>query len=306
MWRQLLAVMIWRVSIAAFLSLAFFRLKYTTDSWFCIPDTSIGEDIGVVPNMMIRHPDYDKPVEFNNDIMLLKLERKTTSTFDHHIVLNTIDSSPSDKQEVRVLGWASYEAHLFRQNSNVLASHSFIFGLNTLSLTLLREASISTELKATFLRKRIWLKCLMWIAKTNGQVVSQKIWYALLFLAETHAVETLVCCYDIYFVFFLIFRRSFIFIHLRSERKNSGGPLLLPGSNPSGDVQVGLTSWGVEDCMLQTMPGMYTRLSKYIGWMRSVLCNQIEVPEVKLFPPSNLCAKTAKPSNHPSPVKLNY
>lgn len=51
---------------------------------------------------------------------------------------------------------------------------------------------------------------------------------------------------------------------------DSGGPLVC--KDGSTWYLTGLTSWGV-DCARPNIPGVYTRVSYYIPWIRSVIAN---------------------------------
>ena len=49
---------------------------------------------------------------------------------------------------------------------------------------------------------------------------------------------------------------------------DSGGPLIVRHGNSSRYVQVGVVSWG-DGCAEPGIPGIYTRVSKYIDWIQS-------------------------------------
>ncbi|KAL7540363.1 hypothetical protein ACHAWF_006660 [Thalassiosira exigua] len=50
---------------------------------------------------------------------------------------------------------------------------------------------------------------------------------------------------------------------------DSGGPMII--SQPTGDVQVGIVSWGI-GCASPTFPGVYSRISSQYEWIRSTVC----------------------------------
>ena len=52
--------------------------------------------------------------------------------------------------------------------------------------------------------------------------------------------------------------------------EDSGGPLLEVGDNPSDDLQVGVTSWGLSCGNAE--PGIYHRTSASFEWIRSSIC----------------------------------
>lgn len=59
-------------------------------------------------------------------------------------------------------------------------------------------------------------------------------------------------------------------------RGDSGSPLLVKGSGPEDDIQVGLVSWG-RGCAVY--PGVYSRISSAYEWIRWQICNlSIEPP----------------------------
>lgn len=52
---------------------------------------------------------------------------------------------------------------------------------------------------------------------------------------------------------------------------DSGGPLVM------GNVQMGITSWGV-GCNVKELPGVYARVSKAYGWIRRQMCSRSMYP----------------------------
>ncbi len=72
---------------------------------------------------------------------------------------------------------------------------------------------------------------------------------------------------------------------------DSGGPLVIKGANASGDVQVGVVSWGI-GCASKDYPGVYARVSAQYEWIRSEVCAKSN------FAPSELdCGNAAPPSS---------
>ena len=55
---------------------------------------------------------------------------------------------------------------------------------------------------------------------------------------------------------------------------DSGGPLLMVGEK---DIQVGIISAG-QGCARADYPGVYTRVSPYIGWIKEIVCANTQVP----------------------------
>ena len=56
---------------------------------------------------------------------------------------------------------------------------------------------------------------------------------------------------------------------------DSGGPLVIREN--SGDVQVGIVSWGVE-CAHKVFPGVYARISSQFEWIRGHVCAESSDP----------------------------
>jgi hypothetical protein len=52
---------------------------------------------------------------------------------------------------------------------------------------------------------------------------------------------------------------------------DSGGPLIVRGSNPESDVLMGIVSWG-NGCGIANFPGIYSRVSTYNLWIKDKLC----------------------------------
>jgi secreted trypsin-like serine protease len=54
---------------------------------------------------------------------------------------------------------------------------------------------------------------------------------------------------------------------------DSGGPLFIRGRSNDNDVQVGIVSFGnPKACATANLPGVYTRVSYYRGWIYTVVC----------------------------------
>ena len=76
--------------------------------------------------------------------------------------------------------------------------------------------------------------------------------------------------------------------------RDSGGPLILKGDDFTSDVLVGLVSWG-EGCAQLGRPGVYTRVSAYLDWIRNI--TQIGLPTLS---PTNSPTSSMIPSEVPS------
>ncbi len=78
---------------------------------------------------------------------------------------------------------------------------------------------------------------------------------------------------------------------------DSGGPYLLKGGSAAGDVQVGITSFGLRYGCASSTPDVNTRVSYYSQWIQSQICS------LAVNPPSS-CNSPPTPSNpKPSPTK---
>mmetsp|Transcript_42315 Transcript_42315/g.62788 ORF Transcript_42315/g.62788 Transcript_42315/m.62788 type:complete len:1003 (-) Transcript_42315:64-3072(-) len=58
---------------------------------------------------------------------------------------------------------------------------------------------------------------------------------------------------------------------------DSGGPLIIRGGSASGDVQIGVVSWGY-GCAIPGFPGVYSRTSADFDWIRDTICERSEAP----------------------------
>ena len=75
---------------------------------------------------------------------------------------------------------------------------------------------------------------------------------------------------------------------------DSGGPLAVQDDN-NNHVQVGITSWGVEECGAEDYYGVYARVSKFTDWIEANL-EMLRIPDADLpkYPiPGTLLAGTA-------------
>ncbi|KAL7543821.1 hypothetical protein ACHAXR_013141 [Thalassiosira sp. AJA248-18] len=82
-----------------------------------------------------------------------------------------------------------------------------------------------------------------------------------------------------------------------SCQKDSGGPLILRGNDAEGDIQVGVSSWGIS-CASNVFPGVAARVSSVYDWIKvtlciksnepgsSVECNDAEIIEIEM--PTNI------------------
>ena len=81
---------------------------------------------------------------------------------------------------------------------------------------------------------------------------------------------------------------------------DSGGPLLIPSSSVSKNVQVGITSFGSDratNCVAPNLPQVFTRVSYYAKWVDARIC-KFSVNKPSGCP--NLKTPTRKPSPKPS------
>ena len=89
-------------------------------------------------------------------------------------------------------------------------------------------------------------------------------------------------------------------------RGDSGGPLLLRGSDASGvdDVLVGIVSWGI-GCAQDSYPGVYARVSAQYDWIRSTICSKSRYPPSWYNCPT-LSPLSVPPTASPIPATMMY
>jgi len=58
---------------------------------------------------------------------------------------------------------------------------------------------------------------------------------------------------------------------------DSGGPLIVSGGSAEQDVLVGVISWGF-GCALPAFPGVYSRISAELEWLRATICEISDAP----------------------------
>jgi len=63
-------------------------------------------------------------------------------------------------------------------------------------------------------------------------------------------------------------------------RGDSGGPLILDGVSPDKDIVVGIVSWGF-GCALPAFPGVYSRVSYEVEWIKQTICYISDSPPVE-------------------------
>eukprot|EP00804_Cyclotella_cryptica_P010938 CCRYP_016682-RD/>CCRYP_016682-RD protein AED:0.25 eAED:0.25 QI:250/1/1/1/0.75/0.66/9/1392/415 len=78
---------------------------------------------------------------------------------------------------------------------------------------------------------------------------------------------------------------------------DSGGPLIIPGSDASEDIQIGIVSWGIGCARI--FPGVYSRVSLAYDWIKETVCNVSSVPPDSLC---NLPEPTQEPTQEPTHV----
>jgi len=53
---------------------------------------------------------------------------------------------------------------------------------------------------------------------------------------------------------------------------DSGGPLVVRAENADTAIIYGIVSWGY-GCALPNLPGVYTRVTRYVDWIQSNMVN---------------------------------
>ena len=80
-----------------------------------------------------------------------------------------------------------------------------------------------------------------------------------------------------------------------SCQADSGGPLILEGSDGSVDLQLGVVLWG-EGCARSEYPGVHARVSAYYDWIRRKTCARSS------YPPAEFNCDEVTPSLTPQPT----
>jgi secreted trypsin-like serine protease len=76
---------------------------------------------------------------------------------------------------------------------------------------------------------------------------------------------------------------------------DSGGPLIIRGSEATQDLQVGIVSWGTKTCAIVDHPSVFTRVSTYRKWVQDYICQYSKVK------PSS-CSNVPRPASRPTPA----
>ena len=74
---------------------------------------------------------------------------------------------------------------------------------------------------------------------------------------------------------------------------DSGGPLIIPGTDASEDVQIGVVSWG-NGCAYEGYPGVYSRMSSGFNWIKKTVCEESSLP------PTDFCEASYSPTETPT------
>ena len=83
---------------------------------------------------------------------------------------------------------------------------------------------------------------------------------------------------------------------------DSGGPLFHLGTTAAQDVQMGLTSFG-KGCGLAGFPTVYTRVSTYLEWIDSIVCQYSNFKPPSCTGVSPTVSPTTKPTKRPTTKK---
>jgi secreted trypsin-like serine protease len=87
---------------------------------------------------------------------------------------------------------------------------------------------------------------------------------------------------------------------------DSGGPLIIRGNSASQDIQVGITSFGRNTgCALANYPSGFTRVSYYIQWIQSAICesSNFKPTYCSVAPQPTKTPTNKPPTPKPRPVK---
>lgn len=198
---------------------------------------------------IISHPKY-VPGTSVNDIALLELERPPSDAVTYErVTVVTRDSEPTTLPvgaDLTIVGWGKMEngkssMDLLQSTVNAVDRNACNRALTAARLQMPDAETALADLSFTFNMSPIARKSIeQGIIQAAGTVTPQMICAA----APVDGKDT--CPGD------------------------SGGPILR--RYPDGKmVQVGIVSFGIGDCGMTALPGVYTRLSLYVDWIKQVV-----------------------------------
>jgi secreted trypsin-like serine protease len=215
-------------------------------------DFKNGDRIAVTS--VYRHPQYN--VDFtDNDVALLKLERaprKDVKVGKINLIDSTKDSSlETPGTELTIVGWGTTEQGSLSRNLRYTSVKMVDRAECNRNILQNREASLDDSLSAIVRGFRIAddkLKNVREAIINNaGQLVN----------------ENMVCAGD------PNPPPGAEFVHDTCQG-DSGGPLVAQTGDKA--MQVGIVSWG-EGCGIPKLHGVYTRLGKFVDWVKSTATN---------------------------------
>lgn len=206
---------------------------------------SMGKEVEEISvTRVYTHPEYSALTN-NYDFALLFLDRSAASNVDY-LRLNDDEQAPTMRDTLTAVGWGDTSIGGGYDFSNILMEVDVDYVEN--------EVCDASKDSVDSYKGMIYdaMLCAAANGKDGCQGDSGK--FINLIKLELHRV---------------------LFAH--PHPFHTGGPIIIKGSDPSKDVQVGVSSWGY-GCASPDFPGVYARVSSGYKWVRNRVCRRSKDP----------------------------